>query len=203
MLVFLAIAIQVVGCSSETDIHHQDHEHRALQSLEMILQQKKYRQGNKVNTMVRKRKQRLQEVLPDDMDAWAYMKGRNASLDGPFSHLRKRKQHQQQEQISDISLQSALTIDPSIFTTLFNRKEISNANGIVAVSEAKSRCERRFSHRRFYNENEQRNPPVLYTFPGAGNTWCRLLIEYATGIYTGKHTKTMTNQAQQSINLCA
>jgi hypothetical protein len=39
--------------------------------------------------------------------------------------------------------------------------------------------------RRFFTENEQRNPPVLYSFPGAGNTWCRLLIEYATGIYTG------------------
>ena len=28
-------------------------------------------------------------------------------------------------------------------------------------------------------------PPVLYTFPGSGNTWCRLLIEYATGVFTG------------------
>lgn len=28
-------------------------------------------------------------------------------------------------------------------------------------------------------------PPMLYTFPGSGNTWCRLLIEYSTGYYTG------------------
>jgi hypothetical protein len=26
---------------------------------------------------------------------------------------------------------------------------------------------------------------MLYTFPGSGNTWCRLLIEYSTGIYSG------------------
>jgi len=25
----------------------------------------------------------------------------------------------------------------------------------------------------------------LYSFPGAGNTWVRLLIEYATGVYSG------------------
>lgn len=31
----------------------------------------------------------------------------------------------------------------------------------------------------------KRLPPMFYTFPGAGNTWGRLLIEYATGIYTG------------------
>lgn len=28
-------------------------------------------------------------------------------------------------------------------------------------------------------------PVVLYSFPGSGNTWTRLLLEYATGIYTG------------------
>ena len=28
-------------------------------------------------------------------------------------------------------------------------------------------------------------PPVLYSFQGSGNTWVRLLIEYATGKYTG------------------
>jgi hypothetical protein len=26
---------------------------------------------------------------------------------------------------------------------------------------------------------------MLYTFPGSGNSWCRLLVEYATGIYSG------------------
>jgi hypothetical protein len=31
----------------------------------------------------------------------------------------------------------------------------------------------------------KRLPPMLYTFPGSGNTWGRLLIEHATGVYTG------------------
>ena len=30
-----------------------------------------------------------------------------------------------------------------------------------------------------------RVPPALYTFPGSGNTWTRLLIEYSTGYLTG------------------
>lgn len=28
-------------------------------------------------------------------------------------------------------------------------------------------------------------PPLLYSFPGSGNTWLRLLIDWSTGIYTG------------------
>ena len=28
-------------------------------------------------------------------------------------------------------------------------------------------------------------PPLLISFPGSGNTWMRLLIEYSTGIYSG------------------
>lgn len=56
----------------------------------------------------------------------------------------------------------------------------------VSTSEKKSMCIAKFDEkRRYFIENEERNPPVLYSFPGAGNTWCRLLIEYATGIYTG------------------
>ena len=27
---------------------------------------------------------------------------------------------------------------------------------------------------------------MLYTFPGSGNTWCRLLVEYGTGIFSGE-----------------
>ena len=28
-------------------------------------------------------------------------------------------------------------------------------------------------------------PPLLYSFPGSGSTWCRLLIDFASGIYSG------------------
>lgn len=31
----------------------------------------------------------------------------------------------------------------------------------------------------------ERKPPLLLSFPGSGNTWVRLLIEYCTGYYTG------------------
>ena len=35
------------------------------------------------------------------------------------------------------------------------------------------------------NSIEQWSPPLLYSFPGSGNTWVRLLIDWATGIYSG------------------
>eukprot|EP00755_Sulcionema_specki_P030092 Sspe_Gene.93578::Locus_66178_Transcript_1_1_Confidence_1.000_Length_417::g.93578::m.93578 len=28
-------------------------------------------------------------------------------------------------------------------------------------------------------------PPLLWSFPGSGNSWLRLLVERATGVYTG------------------
>jgi hypothetical protein len=46
-------------------------------------------------------------------------------------------------------------------------------------------CSRKFGILSFLNETDERLPPVLYSFPGSGNTWCRQLIEYSTGIYTG------------------
>jgi hypothetical protein len=47
------------------------------------------------------------------------------------------------------------------------------------------KCSREFGVLSFLNETDERLPPVLYSFPGSGNTWCRLLIEYSTRIYTG------------------
>ena len=41
------------------------------------------------------------------------------------------------------------------------------------------------SYMRYYSLHEQRSPPMLYTYPGSGNTWSRLLIENAVGVYTG------------------
>ena len=115
------------------------------------------------------------------------MRSRNMSLDGPdYNHHHPHDHPRQQHSASSGSTStSTMTLDPSIFTTLYTQKEIAAAKGFVSATQAKQRCEGRYSKRRFYNENEQRHPPVFYTFPGAGNTWCRLLIEYATGIYTG------------------
>ena len=54
-----------------------------------------------------------------------------------------------------------------------------------ALSMTKAACSSRYGKLRFFTEKERRPPPMLYTFPGSGNTWGRLLIEHATGIYSG------------------
>ncbi|RYH28432.1 hypothetical protein EON65_12145, partial [archaeon] len=51
--------------------------------------------------------------------------------------------------------------------------------------KAREVCSGKFSHRAYLPENLKRLPPMFYTFPGSGNTWGRLLIEYSTGVYTG------------------
>jgi hypothetical protein len=53
------------------------------------------------------------------------------------------------------------------------------------VTITKQQCGTKFAIRRYIPLALQRLPPILYTFPGSGNTWCRLLIEYATSFYTG------------------
>lgn len=56
----------------------------------------------------------------------------------------------------------------------------------ASLEEQKALCRRLgYDERSFLSETNRRLPPMLYTFPGSGNTWCRLLIEHATGIYTG------------------
>lgn len=50
---------------------------------------------------------------------------------------------------------------------------------------ARQRCERRQGRRQFRPAGAGVRPPLLWTFPGAGNTWVRLLLDFATGIYTG------------------
>ena len=46
-------------------------------------------------------------------------------------------------------------------------------------------CQIKYGLRKFLDEAEEKIPPIIYSFPGSGNTWCRLLIEHVTGIYTG------------------
>jgi hypothetical protein len=46
---------------------------------------------------------------------------------------------------------------------------------------SKQECMQRYGSRSYLNESNKRLPPMFYTFPGSGNTWGRLLIEYATG----------------------
>ena len=46
-------------------------------------------------------------------------------------------------------------------------------------------CMALYGLRDFLPETKMKLPPMLYTFPGSGNTYCRLLIEYNTGVYSG------------------
>lgn len=72
--------------------------------------------------------------------------------------------------------------------SVFDWKSISgpaiNFNG-TEKEKLREQCRLKYGHRTYLPEKLKRLPPMLYTFPGAGNTWCRLLIEYSTGIYTG------------------
>ena len=55
----------------------------------------------------------------------------------------------------------------------------------VASDEQMEMC-KQFAVRKYLpRPNLERMPPLLYTMPGSGNTWCRLLIEYSTGVLSG------------------
>jgi len=44
---------------------------------------------------------------------------------------------------------------------------------------------RRHGYRRFRPATQAAVPALLWTFPGAGNTWMRMAIDYSTGFYSG------------------
>ena len=48
-------------------------------------------------------------------------------------------------------------------------------------------CVRHHGYRHFLNQQQRRRhlPPLLWTFPGAGNTWIRGLLDFSTGVYSG------------------
>eukprot|EP01038_Epipyxis_sp_PR26KG_P016023 gene16023-21749_t len=73
---------------------------------------------------------------------------------------------------------------PSLIKTKRNSKK-SVGKEFLRVFPSVSHCKKRYSQRSYRNESDWRLPPMLYTFPGSGNTWCRMLIEYTTGIYSG------------------
>lgn len=50
----------------------------------------------------------------------------------------------------------------------------------------RTECNSRFGVRSYVPQELQKEKAAyLYTFPGSGNTWARLLLDYATGYYTG------------------
>eukprot|EP01041_Mallomonas_annulata_P013498 gene13498-28628_t len=47
-------------------------------------------------------------------------------------------------------------------------------------------CQTKYAHSTTYLPiSATAIPPLLYSFPGSGNTWCRVLLDYATGIFSG------------------
>jgi hypothetical protein len=56
-------------------------------------------------------------------------------------------------------------------------------DGSVSNFNATPRCAQHFGYRIFKLEPDP--PPLLVSFAGSGNTWVRLLIEFATGIFSG------------------
>ena len=65
-------------------------------------------------------------------------------------------------------------------------RELPDDSGARAMAKArKAQCAASFGKKSYLPEAKKRLPPMLYTYPGSGNTWGRLLIEYATGIFTG------------------
>eukprot|EP01038_Epipyxis_sp_PR26KG_P007781 gene7781-10570_t len=108
--------------------------------------------------------------------------------DGFFNRLKKR---------SPGDFASFPIVDPAqIFEkikTQPNQIKIKNEESFLqnstfgksSVSLSRAQCKSRYGVRTYLEDSERRLPPMLYTFPGSGNTWCRLLIEYTTGIYTG------------------
>jgi hypothetical protein len=74
----------------------------------------------------------------------------------------------------------------SVFASSFSalsRHKSNHENFELNNSEWFS-CYQNYSRRAYYRY-QKFTPPLLYTFPGSGNTWTRLLIEYGTGILTG------------------
>lgn len=80
---------------------------------------------------------------------------------------------------------------PVLLSCLLHARR-QNAKNAVMPSMASSasnkrECIRRHGYRRFWNKQQRARhlPPLLWTFPGAGNTWIRGLLDFSTGIYTG------------------
>ena len=78
----------------------------------------------------------------------------------------------------------------------FNLVSTNSSDNVSEVSSeqpfSRSYCSSKYGKRSLLPSNSQRLPPILYTFPGSGNTWSRLLIEYSTGIFTGSIYKGTT-----------
>jgi len=68
-------------------------------------------------------------------------------------------------------------------TTTTSSSSSSSSSSTPPLS--REECSLRYGARRFLDPNPNFTPAVLYSYPGSGNTFTRLLIDHATGVYTG------------------
>ena len=94
------------------------------------------------------------------------------------------------------------TMDQTHSASINSNEKLFPAKGIISVHQPlnvgtnrtlssnssiiRQKCLKKYGKRYFFQESQKRTPPMLYTFPGSGNTWCRLLVEYSIGIFSGK-----------------
>lgn len=69
-------------------------------------------------------------------------------------------------------------------------RELTNVVEKLSSEDSETaRCKTQYGQRGFLQHRDAEQaaipPPLLYSLPGSGNTWTRLLIEYATGVLSG------------------
>eukprot|EP00981_Chlorochromonas_danica_P010899 scaffold3532_cov182-Ochromonas_danica.AAC.2 len=84
-----------------------------------------------------------------------------------------------------ISSSSTSMLTTSSQTKILPSAGILKTANKTELAKEKEKCRLRYGQRKYLSDGEMRHPPMFYTFPGSGNTWGRLLLEYATGIYSG------------------
>lgn len=84
--------------------------------------------------------------------------------------------------VTAVKSQQPGTVTPNAFSMFRLHQSLFTEE---TVPDKRQQCMQKYGNRHYLSEHNKALPPLLYTFPGSGNTWSRLLIEYATGIYTG------------------
>lgn len=89
---------------------------------------------------------------------------------------------------SQSSSSTLSSLSASIFNSLPSLSSLISSDGITRGSNellTRKECFSNYGLKRYLDGEELQSPPLLYTFPGSGNTWARLLLEHSTGIFTG------------------
>ena len=60
-------------------------------------------------------------------------------------------------------------------------QEVQYMQRSLSLSREEEAACQRYANRSYVPKEEQRHPTLLWTFPGSGSGWVRLLIEHATG----------------------